>query len=80
MSSLIKSTPNWSTAAFGHAADTSPMELSALGDHLDRCQGQRGRLFTLHCLAETTHGAIAARFVTTLAVIAVVFVVLGLVA
>lgn len=80
MSSLIRSTPNWSTASFGHAADTSPMELSALGEHLDHCQGQRGRLFTLHCLAEATHGAIAARFVSTLAVIAVVFAVLGLAA
>ena len=77
MSTFTRSTPNWSTASFGHAADTSPLELSALGDHLDRCQGQRGRWFALHCLAEATHGAIAARCVTTLAVIAVVFVVIG---
>ena len=80
MTTLTRSTPSWSTASFGHAADTSPQELSALGDHLHHCQGQRGRLFTLHCLVETTHGAIAARFVTTLAVIAVVFAVIGLAA
>lgn len=80
MSTLSRSTPNWSTASFGHSADTSPLELSALGDHLDHCQGQRGRLFTLRCLAESTHGAISARFVTTLAVIAVVFAVIGLAA
>lgn len=80
MSPLSHSTPNWSTASFGHAADTSPLELSALGDHLDRCKGQRGRWFALHCMAEATHGAIAARFVTTLAVIAVVFAVIGLAA
>ncbi len=63
-------TPRWSTAAFGEAADTSPMELSALGDHLHLCKGSRGRLFRLQCVAESMNGFVAARFVTTLAVIA----------
>ncbi len=62
--------PCWSTASFGESADTSPMELSALGEHLDVCKGTRGRLFAMHCVAETVHGFVAARFVTTLAVVA----------
>jgi len=61
-------TPFWSTASFGEAVDTSPLELSALGDHLDRCQGSRGRLFALRCVGEALNGFVAARFVTTLVV------------
>jgi hypothetical protein len=45
MQTPIQSGPHWSTASFGDTADTSPMELSALGDHLDLCRGLRGRLF-----------------------------------
>jgi hypothetical protein len=62
--------PAWSTASFGDAADTSPMELSALGEHLDICQGSRGRLFAWHCVAETMRGFVAARLVTTLMAVA----------
>ena len=62
--------PSWSTASFGDTADTSPMELSALGDHLDRCKGSRGRLFVLQSVAETMNSFVAARFVTTLVVVA----------
>jgi hypothetical protein len=35
--------PFWSTASFGDTADTSPMELSALGEHLDLCKESQGR-------------------------------------
>lgn len=65
--------PSWSTASFGSAVDTSPMELSALGEHFARCQGSRGRLFALHCAAEITHGFVAPRFVTTLVVVTALF-------
>ncbi len=68
-------TPCWSTASFGDAADTSPTELSALGEHLDLCRSLSGRLFAVRCVAELTHGFVAARFVTTLVV---VFVLIGL--
>ena len=61
--------PRWSTSSFGDTADTSPMELSALGEHLDLCKGSRGRLFTLHCVVETLNAFVAPRFVTTLVVI-----------
>jgi hypothetical protein len=62
--------PSWSTASFGDTADTSPMELSALGEHLDTCKESRGRLFALHCIADAMHGFVAARLVTTLMAVA----------
>jgi hypothetical protein len=67
----------WRTASLGDSPDTSPMELSALGEHLDRCRGSRGRLFTLRCFAEALIGFLASRFVTTLVVAAIL---LGIVA
>jgi len=54
------------------------MELSALGEHLDRCRGSRGRLFTLQCLAETLNSFLASRFVTTLVVVAILLGVIAL--
>ncbi len=72
MNSRAIATPSWSTASFGEPADTSPMELSALGEHLDRCQGSRGRLFGLQCAAEATHGFVVGRLVTTLVVLSAV--------
>lgn len=63
--------PNWPTASFGDTADTSPMELAALGDHLSQCRSSRGRLFNLRCHAASAHRFIAARFVTTVVVLAV---------
>jgi hypothetical protein len=71
--------PFWATAAINDAADTSPMELSALGAHVDRCNGLRGRMFGLRCAADAIHGFIAPRFVTTLIVIGLVFGVASLV-
>lgn len=70
MSTPVIVTPFWSTASFGDAADISPLELSALGEHLALCRGARGRLFALQCAAQTMHGFVAARFVTTLVVVA----------
>jgi hypothetical protein len=58
--------PSWTTASFGTAADTSPIELSALGEHLYLCKAPHGRLFAVHCIAESMHGFVAARFVTTI--------------
>lgn len=61
-----KNLPTWTTASVGAHADTSPLELSALGEHLDRCQTGRGPLFSLRCAADATHGLMAPRVVTTL--------------
>lgn len=60
---------SWTTSSYGGTADTSPMELSALGEHLDHCKGLQGRLFALQCLAERVNGFMSARFVTTLVVV-----------
>lgn len=58
----------WSTASIADAADTSPMEWQALGEHVNRCNGSRGRWFTLRCAADAVHDFIAPRFMTTLVV------------
>jgi hypothetical protein len=71
MKTPVTATPFWSTASFGDSVHTSPMELTALGEHLDRCRGSRGRLFKLHCMAESVNGIVAPRFMTTLVVVTV---------
>ena len=58
----------WTTAAFSEPADTTPMELDALGQHYDRCQVKRGRWFSLQCMIESLHSSVAPRFVTTLVI------------
>ena len=65
--------PAWTTASFGHDADTLPGELSSLGEHLFACQGLRGRWFKLQCLAEATHGLLVAHFMTTLVGLVLLF-------
>ena len=62
--------PFWTTASFGDNVDTSPMELSALGDHLGRCHDSRGRWFVLRIAADTLDRFMAARFVTTMVLVA----------
>ena len=69
----------WATASLDDAADTSPMELSALGAHVDRCKGSRGRMFALQCAADSAIAFIAPRFVTTAVIVAIVFGVVSLV-
>lgn len=66
MKNTVTIAPTWSTASFGHTTDTSPLELSALGAHLNLCQGQHGRLLALQNAAQRLHGFVSARFVTTL--------------
>lgn len=60
--------PRWTTAAVSDSTDTSPMELSALGAHIERCEGCRGRWFTLRCAIDAVHGFAAPRFMTTLVI------------
>jgi hypothetical protein len=73
--SIASRTPfrSWATASFPEAADTSPMELSALGAHVDRCNGSRGRMFGLRCAADSLIAFIAPRLVTTVVIVALVF-------
>jgi hypothetical protein len=70
-------TPRWSTTSFGGSADTSPMELDALGQHLSACRGQQGRFLALRCAAERLHVFVAARLVTSLVAAAVVLIGIG---
>jgi hypothetical protein len=79
MNSQAITNPFWSTASFGDSVDTSPLELSALGEHLDLCKESRGRWFSLQCVAETANAFLAARFVTTLAAVALLIGVASLV-
>jgi hypothetical protein len=64
--------PRWSTTSVGDSADTRPVELSALGEHVSLCLGAGSRYGALLRGAQAVHGVVAARFVTTLAVVVVV--------
>ncbi len=79
MSKSIIFKSRWSTASFGDAADASPLELSALGAHLELCQRSHGRLFSLQCAAQTMHGFVVGRFVTTVVVVALLIGVISMV-
>ena len=70
--------PSWSTSCFGDAAHTSPMELSVLGEHLHHCSATSRPLVRLRCAAESMNGFVSARFVTTLALLGLPFLVLAL--
>jgi len=64
--------PRWSTTSVGDSADTQPVELSALGDHVSLCRGAGSRYGGLLRGAQVVHCMVAARFVTTLAVVVLV--------
>ncbi len=66
------SAPRWSTATGLDAADSMPMELEALGDHMSRCKTSQSPWFALRCRADSVHDFVAPRFVTTLAIAAAV--------
>jgi len=70
--------PCWSTSCFGDAAQTSPMELSVLGDHLQHCSATPGPLMRLRWAAEALNRFVSARFVTTLALLTLPMLVLAL--
>jgi len=69
----VRRRPIWSTSAIDGAADTSPMDLSTLGAHVDRCNGSRGRMFGVRCAADALSGFLAPRVVTTLVTLTIVF-------
>jgi len=70
METPVCTSSRWSTAALGAQAGFSSLELSALVEHLQLCRGASGRLFALRCMLETLNGFVAARFVTTLVMLA----------
>lgn len=71
-------TPRWSTASIGYAAHTSPHELAALGEHLQRCSQSRSHLVVLRGFAEAMAGFVSSRFVTTLLGVALLIGVVSL--
>ena len=70
--------PSWSTASFGTEADTSPMELSALNEHLLHCNTSHGLVFRLRCAAEALNSFVSVRFMTSLALVALPILLLSL--
>jgi hypothetical protein len=70
MTPVVDHKPPWSTASFGDASDTSPMELEVLGEHLDACTRTPGRGFALLCGVEHMNVFVVSRVVTTLALAA----------
>ena len=64
----------WRTAIYGDSLNTSKRDIQTLGEHLDTCRKSPAHLFTLRCVAESTHGFVASRFITTLAILVLVFV------
>ena len=58
--------PRWTTSTAAEAGDTTPAELDELGAHVSRCNGCRGRWFTLRCLADSVNDFVAGRLVTTM--------------
>jgi len=64
--------PVWATSAIDGEVDTLPTDLSALGAHVDRCNGLRGPMFGLRCAATRFRAFWRPRIVTTLVAIAIV--------
>ncbi|MBC7710034.1 MAG: hypothetical protein H7203_08240 [Rhizobacter sp.] len=81
MSSIfhLATASDYRTAPLTPSIDAVSKEQSALERHLDVCKKSSGRLFGLRCNAELMHGFFAARFVTTLAIIAVAVVISAIV-
>ena len=67
-----------STSSFGGSADTSPIELAALRQHLHRCEDQRGALFGLKCAGDALGRFMAPRVVTILVAFALLSVMASL--
>lgn len=66
---------SYRSVPLSHSIDVMLKERAALEQHFDVCKKSSKYLFTLRCNAEQIHGFFAARFVTTLALIAVATVI-----
>jgi hypothetical protein len=61
--------PRWVTSSFGQPADTSPGELSSLGEHVARCRGAHGHWVALRCGAERLAGFVNTRRVSVAVIV-----------
>ena len=77
---LLPSAPNWRTTAPAELSTHPRPDLPGLDVHLARCRGPGGRLFAMRCIAESTHGLVAPRFVSTVLAIAAMILAASLVA
>lgn len=71
MKTYTPAIPSWTTSTLGHTVDTSPVELAALSQHLERCRSSGGHFSALQGAAQTMTGFASARFVTTILAVAV---------
>jgi hypothetical protein len=78
MKSISQPPAVWSTASFGNEPETSPMELAALGDHLNLCQRTQSRLFAVHCMVESTGSFLLSRVFTSLVIATILALVFSL--
>lgn len=62
--------PLWSTSSYGRTTDTTPVELTALGEHLALCNGDGAHRVAMRCGAHSLRGFVMARLVTAGAVVA----------
>ena len=69
MSNITSQNPSWATSSYGHPADISPLESSALGDHLSQCDSQRGALQAIQSGADELRDVLVERVVTSAVVI-----------
>ena len=70
----VKPILQWDTASTHHNADTSPMDLFNLAEHLGMPDDWRCRLITLQCFGESLRRFVRARFVSTLALVGLLVV------
>jgi hypothetical protein len=79
MNENLHRSQHWNTSSFDGAPVTSPMELADLGEHLSRCDRQRGSFFALKCMGDSLKEFLAPRLMTILVVFAMVSVLVSLV-
>ena len=72
MKTQLQPSALWRTASFADGSDSVAVENFALGEHLGSCKRHSGSSVAFRHGAELLHGFCAGRFVTTLALIAVV--------
>lgn len=80
MPTLLPTAHCWRTSLPPAQSERPAHNLSGLDDHLALCRGQGGRLFAMRCMAETTHGLLAARFVSTVVAVGTLILAATLVA
>jgi hypothetical protein len=69
MHSQLSAARALSPSPYGDATHTVPADLHTLQDHLRVCNGTPRHIFALHCAAQSLHGFVSKRFVSSLVVL-----------